>query len=146
MDWQRINQRLPFKKRCQSSFPVCSNPTSLSQESACSTASASRDASSCSPSRLGMLPSLTMMGPQQVQIVQQQVDGRASGCLPICASASQKQLQQRGVVLISKQPLIPSMSSSTLSLVAWLSVEKDHRCVSEAGGLAECREGAQVCF
>jgi len=25
------------------------------------------------------------------------------------------------------------------------SVEKEHRCVSEAGGLAECRKGAQVC-
>jgi len=33
-----------------------------------------------------------------------------------------------------------------LRLVAWLSVEKEHRRVSEAGGLAECREGAQVCF
>ena len=32
-----------------------------------------------------------------------------------------------------------------LRLMAWLSVEKEHRCVSEAGGSAECREGAQVC-
>ena len=32
-----------------------------------------------------------------------------------------------------------------LRWLAWLSVEKDHRCVSEAGGLAECRDGAQVC-
>jgi len=33
-----------------------------------------------------------------------------------------------------------------LSLMAWVSVVKEHRSVSEAGGLAECREGAQVCF
>jgi len=33
-----------------------------------------------------------------------------------------------------------------LRRVAWLSVEKEHRCVSEAGVLAEYREGAQVCF
>jgi len=32
-----------------------------------------------------------------------------------------------------------------LSLMAWLSEEKEHRCVAEAGGLAECREGALVC-
>ena len=33
-----------------------------------------------------------------------------------------------------------------LRRVSWLSIEKEHRCVSEADGLAECREGAQVCF
>jgi len=32
-----------------------------------------------------------------------------------------------------------------LRLAARLSVEKEHRCVAEPDGLAEYREGAQVC-